>query len=59
MRSIFIAVTLLISSAAAASQPVGWQSYEIPETGTKVDLPVTIFTKENIASPKAAMVVAC
>jgi hypothetical protein len=36
---------LASSGHFASAQPIGWQSYEIPETGAKVDLPVTIFTK--------------
>jgi hypothetical protein len=45
MRSTFIAITLLAVSRFAAAQPIEWQSYEIAETGAKVDLPVTIFSK--------------
>jgi hypothetical protein len=45
MRSTLIAITLLTVSRFAAAQPIEWQSYEIAETGAKVDLPVTIFSK--------------
>ena len=46
MRSIFIAVALLMIPGVAAAQSVGWQRYEVPETGAKVDLPVTIFSED-------------
>ena len=45
MRSTFIAITFLTVTRFAAAQPIEWQSYEIAETGAKVDLPVTIFSK--------------
>jgi hypothetical protein len=46
MRSILMAVALLAFPGVAAAQPVEWQKYEIPETGAKVDLPVTIFSED-------------
>jgi hypothetical protein len=45
MRPVFLATMLLAAPHLVAAQPVGWQSYEIPETRAKVDLPVTIFSK--------------
>jgi hypothetical protein len=46
MRSISMAIALLAFPGAGAAQPVEWQKYEIPETGAKVDLPVTIFSED-------------
>jgi hypothetical protein len=46
MRSIFTAMALLLVPAIAAAEPARWQSYEIAETGAKVDVPVTIFSKD-------------
>jgi hypothetical protein len=41
-----MAIALLAFPGAGAAQPVEWQKYEIPETGAKVDLPVTIFSED-------------
>jgi hypothetical protein len=40
-----LAFTLAMTSAVSA-QPVRWTSYNIPETGTSVDFPSSIFTEE-------------
>ena len=37
---------LVASFAAASAQPVHWITYSIPETGTSVDIPTSIFSKE-------------
>jgi hypothetical protein len=47
MRTILMAFTFIALPAVVAAQPTRWQSYEIPETGTKVDLPVTIFSEDR------------
>lgn len=45
------AVAVLAGSIQAASaQPVRWQAYSIPETGTSVDIPTSIFS-ERLGSP--------
>jgi hypothetical protein len=48
MRIIMAAVVLaLVGSAQAVSaQPVKWTTYTIPESGTSVDFPSSIFTEE-------------
>jgi hypothetical protein len=46
MRTIFIVLSLLATPVVAAAQPVDWQKYVVPETGAKVDLPTTIFSKD-------------
>jgi hypothetical protein len=40
------AFALVASFAAASAQPVHWDTYSIPETGTSVDIPTSIFSKE-------------
>ena len=41
-----IALAVIVSSGAAATKPVEWQRYVIPETGTSVDIPATIFSND-------------
>ncbi|MGY4287018.1 hypothetical protein ACVWXO_006238 [Bradyrhizobium sp. LM2.7] len=38
-------MALATSTLAASSQPVRWTRYNIPESGTSVDLPSSIFTE--------------
>lgn len=40
-----LAVTLAASMLAASAQPVRWTRYNIPESGTSVDFPSSIFTE--------------
>src|SRR3954469_7984979 len=40
-----LALTLAASTFAASAQPVRWTRYTIPESGTSVDLPSSIFTE--------------
>lgn len=40
-----IAFTLVLSSSMALAQPVRWTTYSIPQTGTSVDIPSSIFTE--------------
>ncbi|MCK1267624.1 MULTISPECIES: hypothetical protein [unclassified Bradyrhizobium] len=40
-----LALTLATSTLAASAQPVRWSRYNIPESGTSVDLPSSIFTE--------------
>src|ERR1700760_3823065 len=47
MKTMLQVVALaLASTAAALAQPVRWTHYTIPETGTSVDLPASIFTED-------------
>jgi hypothetical protein len=39
-------LALVVSSAVASAEPVHWSTYSIPETGTSVDIPVSIFSRE-------------
>jgi hypothetical protein len=41
-----LAVVFATFAAAASAQPVTWSTYTIPETGTVVDFPASVFTKE-------------
>jgi len=41
-----IAVALALTSQAASAEPARWRTYSIPETGTSVDVPVSIFTEQ-------------
>ena len=43
-------VVLAAPSQIASAQPLSWQTYTIPETGTSVDIPSSIFT-ENAGRP--------
>jgi hypothetical protein len=40
-----IAFTLVLSGPIASAQSVRWTKYSIPETGTSVDIPSSIFTE--------------
>jgi hypothetical protein len=40
-----LVLTLAASTLAASSQPVRWTRYNIPESGTSVDFPSSIFTE--------------
>jgi hypothetical protein len=48
-RSLFFALAAASTSMVAA-EPVSWTTYTIPETGTSVDFPASIFT-EPAGSP--------
>src|SRR5437764_13716572 len=41
-----IALAVSLSSGAAATKPVEWQRFVIPETGTSVDIPATSFSND-------------
>jgi len=43
-------VVLAGSTQIASAQPVRWETYNIPETGTSVDIPSSIFT-EHVGRP--------
>jgi hypothetical protein len=53
MKSIVLAAipALVASIQIASAQPLGWQTYTIPETGTSVDLPSAIFTEKSGRPP--------
>jgi hypothetical protein len=40
-----IAITLVLSNSIASAQSVRWTTYSIPQTGTSVDIPSSIFTE--------------
>jgi hypothetical protein len=52
MRTAFTAVILVVagSTQLASAQPVRWETYTIPSTGTSVDLPASIFS-ERVGRP--------
>ena len=41
-----LAFVLAISASTVSAEPVRWTTYTIPETGTSVDFPSSIFTEE-------------
>lgn len=41
-----LALALVVSTATASAQPVRWTKYTIPQTGTSMDFPSSIFTEE-------------
>ncbi|EIG63545.1 hypothetical protein Bra1253DRAFT_00025 [Bradyrhizobium sp. WSM1253] len=43
---IALALAVVASTATVSAQPVRWTRYTIPQTGTAVDLPSSIFTEE-------------
>lgn len=49
MMTRFLAASWLLyfTAASAVAQPVRWTTYTIPETGTSVDFPASIFTEAN------------
>src|SRR3954454_13087375 len=48
MRSVLVVQLLAFaaSTSMAAAQPVRWTTYTIPETGTSVDFPSSVFSEE-------------
>jgi len=40
-----VLVTLVGSTALVSAQPIRWTRYSIPETGTSVDIPASIFSE--------------
>jgi hypothetical protein len=48
MRSALVAqlLALAASTSMASAQPVRWTTYTIPETGTSVDFPSSVFSEE-------------
>jgi len=40
-----VAFALVLSSSMSVAQSLTWKSYSIPETGTSVDIPSSIFTE--------------
>jgi hypothetical protein len=45
-RCKFILLGLVLSSAAAAAQPISWSKYNVAETDAVVDIPTSIFTED-------------
>lgn len=41
-----VSLAFTMWTSAAPAQPVRWTTYSIPETGTSVDFPASIFTEE-------------
>lgn len=41
-----IAFAFAVSASAVSAQPVRWTTYRIPQTGTSVEFPSSIFTEE-------------
>ena len=41
-----LAFALVVSTATASAQPVRWTKYTIPQTGTSMDFPSSIFTED-------------
>ena len=41
-----LAFALVVSTATASAQPVRWTRYTIPQTGTSMDFPSSIFTED-------------
>ena len=52
MKTILIAVIAVLagSTQSAFAQPLRWQNYHIPSTGTSVDIPSSIFS-EDVGPP--------
>lgn len=44
--TLVLAFVLAASTSMASAQPVRWTRYTIPQTGTSMDLPSSIFTEE-------------
>ena len=50
LRKVLIIASILAAPAGAIAQPLEWHSYDVPETGANVELPMAIFTK-NVGRP--------
>ncbi len=46
LRRHFIALSLALSPAVGAAQPVNWVRYQVAETGAAVEIPTSIFTEQ-------------
>ena len=46
LRRVYLAMLLLLFPLCAVAQPIVWQTYVIEQTGAKVDIPISIFSKE-------------
>src|SRR5437899_839118 len=46
LRSRIIGMVLALSPGLANAQPIDWSRYAIPETGTAVDIPRSIFSED-------------
>jgi hypothetical protein len=41
-----VAIALAVSTSAVSAQPIRWTNYSIPQTGTSVDFPASLFSEE-------------
>lgn len=46
LRRASLTMLLLLLPLCAVAQPIVWQTYVIEETGAKVDIPISIFSKQ-------------
>src|SRR4051812_19469107 len=46
LRSCIVGLAVALSPALAMAQPISWSRYAIPETGTAVDMPGSIFSED-------------
>jgi hypothetical protein len=42
-----LAIALAVSNATVSAQPIKWKNYTIPQTGTSVDFPSSLFSEEG------------
>jgi hypothetical protein len=52
LRGYCFALSLALSPAMAAAEPISWVKYQVPETGAAVDLPASIFTEDAGKPPE-------
>jgi hypothetical protein len=51
LRPVYLATLFALLPPYAVAQPPVWQTFVIEETGAKVDIPISIFTKETEKPP--------
>jgi hypothetical protein len=51
LRFLMALSTVVLFSAQASAEPNGWERYVVPDTGTHVDIPTAIFSKDAGSPP--------
>jgi hypothetical protein len=47
LQRLSVAVAMCLLPGLADAQSTAWQTYVVPETGAKADIPVTVFSKDG------------
>jgi hypothetical protein len=47
LQRLSVAVAMCLLSGLADAQSMAWQTYVVPETGAKADIPISVFSKDG------------